>query len=260
MVSHTTSKRRAAAAVGLIVVAAYMLLAAVSGRLSPLARRPLLDGTAPPQAYRWVAPPPDLAATNIAPSALSSNLALTSAGDRGGTAVSGDGQITIIVSDGTIPAHGSDTSVHIEATPLDPATLGALGHDLEAFGNTYRIQATYRPSNTPVRSLKNPIDVVLLYPITVTLHTSKHEIASSADGTAWATRNGNDFAQAQQVEAVVPELGYVVVAGVPGAAPVVVSPSGSGSGGSNAVALGLIVAAGVALLVGLGLVLRNRRV
>lgn len=257
MVSHTTSRRRATAAAG-VVVGAYVLLAAVSGRLSPLARRPLLDGIAPAQAYRWVAPPSDLAATNIAPSPLSSNLALTSAGVRGGTSLSGDGQITIIVSDGSIPAHGADTSVHIEATPLDPATLGALGHNLEPFGNTYRIQATYRPSNTPVRTLKNPIDVVLLYPITVTLHSSKHEIASSADGKAWTTRNGNDFAAAQQVEAVVPELGYVVVAGVPAPAPIIVSPTGSG-GGSNAVALGLIVAAGVSLLVGLGLVLRNRR-
>ena len=37
------------------------------GHLSSLAKGPLLDGIGPPQPYRWVNPPPDLAATNQPP-------------------------------------------------------------------------------------------------------------------------------------------------------------------------------------------------
>jgi hypothetical protein len=261
-VNHRTSapsaRRRAAVAAGVGVVGVYLVLAGVSGRLSPLARRPLLDGLGPLQAYRWVTPPPDLASTNLAPSALSFSMPLGTQGVQGQGPPSGDGQITVIVGDGAIGPHGSDTTVRVDVTPLDPTTLKALGHGLAAFGNVYRIEATYEPSNTRVGTLVRPLDVILVYPVTVTLHSAKHEIASSLDGKRWTVRKGNDFAASQQVEAPVPTLGYVVVAGVPGPAPVVVTPLASGSG-SKAVALGLIVAAGCALLVGLGLVLRNRR-
>jgi hypothetical protein len=246
------------AVAGIAIVAIYLVLAAVSGRLSPLARRPLLDGLGPLQAYRWVSPPPDLAPTNVTPSPLTFSLPLTAEGAQGGTHPSGDGQITVIVPNGSIGPHGADTSVRFDVTPVDPATLQKLGDDLAPFGNAYRMKATYLPSKTPVRGLAGTLDVVLIYPITVTLHTATHEIVSSPDGKRWTVRKGNDFVATQQVESVVPELGYVVVAGVPGPAPVSVTPVPSGAG-SNAVALGLIVAAGCALLVGLGLVLRNRR-
>ena len=71
------SGRRTGRALGLAAVTAYVGLASWSGALSPLARGPLLDGTGPPQAYRWVNPPPDLAATNIEPSSLRKRLPLT---------------------------------------------------------------------------------------------------------------------------------------------------------------------------------------
>jgi hypothetical protein len=257
-ISGRIAPRRAAAAAGVGIVAVYVLLAAVSGHLSPLARRPLLDGTGPLQAYRWVSPPPDLAPTNVAPDPLTFSLPLRADGVQGGGPSSKDGQITVIVATGAIAAHDTDTSVRFDVTPVDPGTLKEPGHGLAAFGNVYRIDATYLPSGSPVRTLAGSLDVVLVYPITVTLHTAKHEIASSANGKLWTVRKGNDFVAAQQVEAVVPELGYVVVAGIPGPAPVIASPVPSSSG-SNVVALGLIVAAGCALLIGLGLVLRNRR-
>jgi hypothetical protein len=250
---------RRAAAAGAALVAVYLLLAAFSGGLTPLARRPLLDGLGPLQAYRWVAPPPDLAATNVEPSPLTFTLALTPDGVQGGGPPSKDGQITVIVPTGAVGPHGADTSVRFDVTPVDPAGLKPLGHDLAAFGNAYRIEATYLPSGTAVDGLESTLDVVLVYPVTVTLHTSQHEMTSSPDGRRWTVREGNDFVGSQQVEAVVPELGYVVVAGVPGLAPVIPSPLPSGGGSSKALALGLIVAAGCALLVGLGLVLRNRR-
>jgi len=247
-------------AAGVAVLVAYVLLAGVSGRLSPLARRPLLDGGAGTlQPYRWVSPPPDLASTNRRPSVLTFSLPLTAKGVQGGGPTSGDGQITVIVSDGSIATHGADTSVRFDVTPLDPATLRGLGHGLAPFGNVYRIEATYVPSNTPVSTLGDPLDVIMVYPVTVSLHTAMHEVALSPDGKVWTVRKGTEFATNQQVESPVPELGYVVVAGVPGLSPVSVSPVASSGSGSKALALGLIVVAACALLVGLGLVLRSRR-
>jgi hypothetical protein len=251
--------RSRSALAGLILVLAYVLLALWSGRISPLARRPLLDGLGPLQAYRWVAPPPDLAATNVRPSPLTLTLQLTSKGSLALSGGSGDKQITVIAPNGAFAPHGADTSVRIDATPLDPATLGKLGDDLAPFGNAIQLRATYLPSNTPVKSLKGSLDVILIYPVTVTLHASTHQMSASDDGTKWTSLKGNDFTQTQQVEAVVPSLGYVVVSGVPGPAPVSVSPPGSGGGKLNGIAIGLFVAAGCALLVGIGLVLRNRK-
>ncbi len=54
-------------AIGLAVVAVYVAAAWFSGRLSPLARQPLLDGLIPPAPYRWEDPPPELAPTNVEP-------------------------------------------------------------------------------------------------------------------------------------------------------------------------------------------------
>jgi hypothetical protein len=250
--------QRTAAVAGIAIVAVYVLLASVSGRLSPLARRPLLDGLGQLRPYQWVNPPPDLASTNIAPGGLTLTLPLTAKGIQGGSQSSGDKQVSLIASNGIIGPHGADTSVRFDAAPVDPATLSKLGTGLAAFGNAYRIQATYLPSHTPVKALTSPLDVILIYPITVTLTTAKHEMATSPDGKRWTVRKGNDFVTSQEVETPVPLLGYVVVAGIPGTVPVIVTQVPSSSG-SRAVALGLIVAAGCALLVGLGLVLRNRR-
>ena len=59
--------RSRALGAGLAVVIVYAATAILSGHLSPLSSGPLLDGLAPPTAYRWVEPPPELAATNQKP-------------------------------------------------------------------------------------------------------------------------------------------------------------------------------------------------
>ena len=247
--------RTLASALG--VMLAYAALAAWSGHLSPLARGPLLDGLGPPQAYRWVSPPPDLAATNVAPSNLTGSMPLSPKGVLGASFVSSDSQITVIVKDGAIAPHGRDTSVSLEATPVDPATLAPLGGDLEPFGNAYRIAFTYLPSKTRVTQLRDPLDVLLVYPYTVTLHAARHGLYATRDGKAWAASASHDLLAAFQVEGPVPQPGYAVVGGVPTPAPVSTSPTGGGSA-TNAVATGLFVVAGIALLVGIGLVLRGR--
>lgn len=240
------------------VMVAYVGLAMCSGALSPLARGPLLDGFGPPQAYRWVSPPPDLASTNVAPSSLSKQLPLTAQGNRGVSLVSSDSQITVVLPDGAITPHAGDTAVRIDLTPGDPAALAPLGDGLEPFGNTYQIAATYLPSGQHVKTLGAKIDVILVYPVTTTLHTTSHELLASKTGKAWKPLESNDVITAQQVEALSADLGYVVVGGVPSANPITSSPGGSGGGAGNTVAIALFVVAAVSLLVGVGLVLRGR--
>jgi hypothetical protein len=242
----------------LLIVAAYVGLAALSGHLSPLSRGPLLDGLGPPLPYRWVSPPPALAAGNLPPSSLTGSVPLTPSGSLTASFISSDGQVTVIVAKGSIAPHGKDTSARIDVSPEDPATLGALGGGLEPFGNAYRITATYLPSKAPVKDLASPIDVVLVYPATADLHAAQHTLLSSASGAAWTAHDSNDVALQQQVEAKTPTLGYVVVGGVPSAVPITASPGTASGGRSNAVTIGLLVAAACLLLVGLGLLLRGR--
>jgi hypothetical protein len=240
------------------VIAAYVALAAFSGHLSPVSRGPLLDGTGPAQPYRWVNPPPALAASNKPPSSLVSSVPLTPDGSLTASFISSDAQITVIVVKGSFAAHGKDTSVRLDVTPEDPSTLGALGGGLEPFGNAYRIAATYLPSKTTVTSLAHPLDVVLLYPATAELHAAQHALLFSPTGEAWTQADSKDIALQQQVEAKSPVLGYVVVGGVPSPVPITVSPGTTSGGRTTTVVIGLVVAAVCLLLVGLGLMLRSR--
>jgi hypothetical protein len=253
-----TPHRRGGTLVALAVAVAYVALAGFSGHLSPVSRGPVLDGTGPAQPYRWVNPPPALAASNQPPSSLVGSVPLTPDGSLTASFISSDAQITIIVTKGSFAGHDKDTSVRLDVAPEDPSTLAPLGGGLEPFGNAYRIAATYLPSKTPVSSLEHPLDVVLLYPATAELHAAQHTLLFSPTGQAWTQQDSKDIALQQQVEAKTPVLGYVVVGGVPSAVPITVSPGAASGGGANPVVIGLVVAAACLLLVGLGLMLRGR--
>ncbi len=248
--------RRRALAFGLVAVAAYAALAGLSGRLSPLARGPLLDGIGPPQAYRWVSPPPDLAATNVPPSSGVFHVPLDPNGSRAEVFVTSDNQATVIVPAGSFDLKAGQIEVVMKVDPIDPATLSAPGKGLSVFGNAYRILATYEPSGDAA-PLATPLDVVLLYPVTTNLHSSTHTIFASPDGTAWEKQAGSDSLAQQQAEGPLPALGYAVVAGKKDATPI--TPAPSGSGGNRSATIILIVAAACVGLVGIGLLVRGRR-
>ena len=138
--------RRTAAVAGLISIAAYVALAALSGHLSPLARGPLLDGIGPPQAYRWVSPPPDLASGNQPPSSGVFHVPLDPNGSRPEVFVTSDNQATVVVPKDAFDGKPGQIEVTLKVDPLDPATLTSPGKHLTIFGNAYRMQATYQPS------------------------------------------------------------------------------------------------------------------
>jgi hypothetical protein len=243
---------------GVVVVAAYAALAAWSGALSSLARGPLLDGAAPVN-YRWVSPPPELRSTNQRPSAGRFDLALRDEGVRTQVLFTDDSQVTVVIDDGSIGPATDQRAVELVVEPVDPAGLAPPpGGELEFFGNAYEIGAAYRPSERRVRAFDRPIEIILVYPATATLHATSHEMLYSSDGEAWQTLETSDFPGAQQAAAKVGGSGFVVVAGVPSIvpSPSVVGPSTTA--GTPPLAIALLVAAGVVLVIGLGLLIRSR--
>jgi len=247
--------RHLALLAGLAVVAAYAALAAWSGSLSPLARGPLLDGVGPVN-YRWVAPPPELEATNQPPSSGRFRLPLGRQGVGTQVVFTSDSQVTVVIDEGSIGPAPTERAAELLVEPVDPADLAPPGGDLVPFGNAYSFDARFLPSGDGVRGLDRPIQVILVYPATSTLHATSHDIMFSPDGETWEALETTDSPAQQQAQADVPGFGFVVVAGEP--VPFTPAPSGGGSEGTPPLAIALLVAAGVVLLIGVGLLIRSR--
>ena len=252
------STSRRALALGLVAIAAYAALAAWSGALSPLARRPMLDGIGPNAPYRWVAPPPDLASTNQPPEGGTFAVKLTHTGSEPGVFFTGDAQVTLVLDADAFVPQGDDRTVRLDVEPLDPADFADPASGLTAFGNVVRIRASYQPSGTEVSRLDRSMSVLLVYPVTPTFHALSHGIQlSTNDGDRWAPLQSNDSLATQQVEARTQRLGLIVVAGEP--VPFTASPSSTGGGGgSSTLAILLGGLAVIAAAVGIALILRNR--
>ena len=208
---------------GVGIVALYLAGAAVSGRASILHRRPLLDGLAPPTPYRWVNPPPDLAAGNKPPASTRFTVELTAAGSRLGAFSTSDGQMNLVLSEGAVAARPGQTGVEVRVDPVDPATLGPAPSGLVVAGNAYRIQASYQPSGDKVEALGGQSSVGLVYPLlaTAVADPAGHQVLSSADGQAWETLQSTDTPGTHQVSAGLKRTGYVQVG---------VAPAQGGSG------------------------------
>jgi hypothetical protein len=207
--------RRWAVLAGVALTLAYLAGAVVSGRQSPLARRPLLDGLAPPPPYHWVKPPPELAAANKPPSGVSSVLRLTGSGSEVSAVSTGDGQASLVLEANAIAASPGQRDVAVTIQPVDPATLGPAPPGMVLAGNAYRIRFAYRPSAKPA-TLSGRATVVLVFPLLPISVSSLFDYAvlSSADGRTWARQTSSATPGSHQVGAVLPAPGYVVV-GVP---------------------------------------------
>jgi len=245
------TRSRVALLAGVGIAVLYLAGAALSGRASLLARRPLLDGLAPPVPYRWVTPPPDLAASNKPPASLRFSVKLSATGSQLGAFSTSDGQLNLVLSEGAVPASQGQTSVAVSIDPVDPATLGRAPPGLVLAGNAYRIQASYRPSGGKVDALGGRSSVGLVYPLlaTAVADPSGHLVLASADGGSWRRLRSTDTPGIHQVSAELDTAGYVVVAVPPAGA-------GGGSGGSGRVPL---LATAVAALLVLAALLARRR-
>jgi hypothetical protein len=241
MSTPANDRGRVALLVGVGILVLYLAGAVVSGRASILARRPLLDGLAPPTPYRWVKPPPELAAGNKPPASTRFPVQLAAAGSRLGAFSTSDGQVNLVLSEGAVPARPGQTGVEVSVDPVDPATLGPVPSGLVGAGNAYRIQATYRPSGRRIETFAGQSSVGLVYPLltTAVANASGHQILSSADGRTWQPLPSTDTPGTHQVSARLARTGYLQV-GVP--------PSQGGSGSDPRTRI-LLLASGVAVLI-----------
>ena len=234
---------------GALAIAAYAAGSLVSARLG-VQPAPMLDGLNPPPPYRWVEPPPDLAATNDEPAGGSFTVDLTNKGSTAGAFSTPDSQATIIVSEGSIASAQGQERVRIELNPLDPDQLGAPPSGLEFAGNAYRITATYEPGEQEIAEVTAGADqrVVLVYPAAAS--ESGHQavtLLSSADGQKWTRLETNDSGVQQQAQATFEVFGYFAVARPP-------APTGLSTSAIGVVALSVIL-----LVLGGLVIIRNIR-
>ena len=238
------SIRSRALGAGLAIAVVYAVTALWSGHLSPLARRPLLDGLAPPTAYRWVQPPPELAATNQKPTPGTFTVELGKDGSKTAVVTTDDAQVTVILPAGSFASAEGQRSVEVTVEPL----AGAIAHPdepLHVVGNVYLLDATYRPSGDEAK-LANLATVVLVYPLLANDHGS-HSIIWSTTGDRWKALKTDDLPSIQQAGADIRELGYVSVAGQPASPTTGTGSSGGGSSAATiAIVAGLVVLAVVA--------------
>ena len=236
--------RARAIGLGLVVVVLYGAGAVLSSHLSPLARRPLLDGFVPPAPYNWVRPPPELAATNVTPLPGMLRLRIGPDGSRGGFFATGDAQASLILPVAAFPPAPGAEAVTVEILPVDPSSVGPAPDDRIVTGNAYLIRATYEPSNDQA-TLEKTIGVVMVYPDLATVF-NQHVLLDSADGTGWTrVQRTRDQHATRQVEGRIHTLGYVAVA----ARPLPSVPGGQGSGGEGIPFSLVFIVAGIVLLV-----------
>jgi hypothetical protein len=247
----TRSRLALLAGVGIAVL--YLAGAALSGRASIVARRPLLDGLAPPVPYRWARPPPDLAAGNRKPASLRFSVKLTASGSQLGAFATSDGQFNLVLGEGAVPPRQGQTSVAFAVDPVDPGTLTPAPAGLLVAGNAYRIQGSYRPSGVAVHTLGGRSSVGLVYPLlgTAVASPSGHLVLASPDGRSWQRLPSTDTPGTHQVTTPLGITGYVEAAVPPGGAT-------GASGGNGRVRLLAIAAAVAVLLVAAALLARRR--
>ncbi|HEY2959757.1 MAG TPA: hypothetical protein VGM21_16355 [Actinomycetota bacterium] len=218
--------RRAAALCGLLAAAAYLAGALASGTLDPLQRRPLLDGLAPRTPYRWVAPPPELAAGNKAPSSGLFEVKLTGSGSQVGAFSTQDTQVTLILGQSAFKASPGQSEVALDVAPLDPAKLPPPPAGMLAAGNAYRIRASYLPSRRQIGTVDGELSLGLVYPLLTApvADPAGHVVLHSPDGRSWKQLASVDVPGTHQVNAQLFAPGYVLAA----------VPAGSASGESLA--------------------------
>jgi hypothetical protein len=228
---------------------AFLYLAVVvgTGHLASRPVRPLFDSIGPPPAYRWVKPPPDFAASNVAPKKNESSVTLTKTGSPQSAGASEDSQFVWGLPASAVPAKDGEQQFVARITPLDPDKLGAPPAKLYADGNAYQLTFNYQPSETPITTFASPGT------LTVTVPVPADTVLYSPDGKTWQAVS-TEHISATTVGATLPAPGYFM-ASTPDLSSLVPKKSGS-----SLVAPVIIVAvlAGVLLLVP-WLVMRRRR-
>jgi hypothetical protein len=199
---------------GLVIVSLYVSGGIVSGHLSPLARRPLLDGFVPPAPYRWVDPPPELASTNLPPASGKGSITIGPQGSEAAFMATDDAQVTLNAPKRAFPPRPGSKAVVMTIKPVDPASVGPLPGRLSVTGNVYLIAATNQPTGDRARRLDTSMVAILMYP-SLSNDLGNHTLVVSPDGKRWKRIETHDQHTTKQVNGRLRSLGYVAVASAP---------------------------------------------
>src|SRR5579884_2539020 len=211
----TPAAGRSTAWSGVAIVALYLVAVALAPP-QPGARL-LYDGPVPLAPYRWVSPPPDLAAANQPPSS--------------GTAAITLGAIESMPGDASTEDEQAAT---VRLVPLDPRAIAPAPRGLKFDGNAYDITASYARSGRPVRLTKSAT-VVLRYPVHATAL-----LRARAGG--WIRLRATRFPMTQQLAGATDRLGVFVAA-----APAGFAAAGLWVWGASLLAIAAVLSAAAAL-------------
>lgn len=248
--------RAGALIAGFVLAGGWIVGAIVSGHLSPGTREPLLDGVLPVQPYRWVDPPPDLAASNRQPFGKELQLRLGPKGSEADVLTTPDNQLNVFFDAGTFAPAPGQTSVLATAEPFAPGAVSPPPDDLSVLGNVYKLQFLYEPSEEPIRRPAKPFQVLLTYPVRPNSTTTAHNLAWTKDGTTWVTKLQGDSLPNQQSFGRVDGPGYVAILGIASALP---TPPAAEGGPSGALKVVVLVVAGASVLIAIGWYVRGSR-
>ncbi len=155
---------------GLIALALGLTAAALlHGRT---ASPPVFDGIiVPPEPYRWVSPPPNLAAGNKPPQSGEATGQVS-----GGGVQTGDNQVIIYFGPGAFKAPAGATSVKCSIVPETnpPATPAGV----EIRGNVYRVACVGEPGG-------GPVTIVSTYHLTMRFPPGAFQEIQYYDGSSW---------------------------------------------------------------------------
>lgn len=204
--------------VGFALAGVYLLSAVLSGRLDVFARRPLLDTGGVPPPYRWVAPPPLFAETNLKPDSKRQAVPFKDGTLQGEFVATDDGQASMILPKGAVAAKPNATAAEFTIEPRDPAAFEGYPRGYRIRGNVYEIRGTYvGGGGGEIATLPSPVRVILSYPShTAEFVGTKHEMIQSSDGKTWKILPiDNDSPVALQIAVSSSDLGFFTVIAKP---------------------------------------------
>lgn len=141
-------------AVGLAFGGLYAIVAVATLLLGDRPLLPLFDGLAPPPPYRWVEPPPEVAADNQLPTSAQREAPLGPEGSPFLNVTPEDGQAVVVLGAGALLPNPPETGVRVAVTPHDADTLGDLPDGLIAASNAYELVVTYQPSGAALTTVR----------------------------------------------------------------------------------------------------------
>jgi hypothetical protein len=190
---------------GLAVVAAYVTVAVLFN--VPGAPRPLFDGLAPPQQYRYVDPPKDLADSNEPPGDGRGVIDIVGGKSAPSTISTSDGQLQVVFAETAFASRKGEKRIQIEIDPSSPAPPLDLEGGLRIDGNAYRVTATYAKSAAPAIP-KLAATIVIRYPVVAS-------VVARREGAGWRKLKTQISEASLQLFAQTNQLGTFAAAGKP---------------------------------------------